>query len=335
MARIKKDIAIIGAGPVGLFAIFEAGMLGLSTVVIDTLDFPGGQCSALYPEKPIYDIPGFPSITGQGLIDNLMEQAKPFKPEFILSSQVTEFTQYADHLLLRTNSGKEIECKCLIIAAGCGAFGPNKPPLERLEEFEEKSVQYYVRAKSNFRNKHVVIAGGGDSAVDWAVELASIAKSVKIVHRRDKFRAAPGTVAQMKKLADIGKIEIMVPYQLKALHGENGVLEAIEIYDFEKNSKLLKADYLLPFYGLSMKLGPIANWGLNIEQNHIHVMEDTCETNTARVFAVGDVCHYPRKLKLILTGFAEVAKACYKSYEYIHPEKPLHFEYSTTKGVPK
>lgn len=332
---ISKDIAIIGAGPVGIFAIFEAGMLGLSSVVIDTLDFPGGQCAALYPEKPIYDIPGFQSITGQKLVENLLEQAKPFGAQFLLSNQIVEFEKHQDFIRLTTSKGIKIECKCAIIAAGCGAFGPNKPPLENINEFEDKSVHYYVRNKEQFRGKEVTIAGGGDSAIDWVIELASIASKVYLVHRRDRFRAAPGSMEKVHELCDKGKVEILTPFQLKQLHGSGGVLESIDVYSFEGEVKNIKCQYLLPFYGLSMKLGPIANWGLNLEQNHIHVFEENNETNISRVFAVGDICTYPGKLKLILTGFAEVAKACYKAYEYVNPEKPLHFEYSTTKGVPK
>lgn len=332
--KIKKDIAIIGAGPVGIFSVFEAGMLGLSSIVIDTLEFAGGQCSALYPEKPIYDIPGFPSITGQELIDNLMLQAKPFKADFLLSNQVVGFEKHQDFIILKTDKGHVVECRCLIIAAGCGAFGPNKPPIDNIDEFEGKSVEYYIRSKNKFKDKKVVIAGGGDSAIDWAIELSSIASEVNLIHRRNKFRAAPGSMEKVYALEKKGRIKLFTPFQLKALHGRDGVLEHIDLYDFDDNIKTIEVDYLLPFYGLSMKLGPIAEWGLNLEQNHIYVFEDTNETNISRVFAVGDICSYPKKLKLILTGFAEVAKACYRAYEYVYPEKPLHFEYSTTKGVP-
>lgn len=330
----NTDLVIIGAGPVGLFSIFEAGMLKMKTHVIDSLETIGGQCSALYPEKPIFDIPAHPSISGSELIEKLEEQAKPFDPVYHLNQRVDKITKNDDgSFSVVTSKETQINCKVIIIAAGCGAFGPNRPPLAGIEKFEEKSVFYAVRSKAEFAGKNVVIAGGGDSAVDWALGLSEIAKKVSVIHRRPKFRCAPENSDKLKQLAADGVIDLVVPFQLDSISGTNGQLEAIGVKDFDGNVKQIEADYLLPFFGLSMELGPIANWGLGLEKNHILVDPTTMQSSEKGIYAVGDIATYKNKLKLILTGFAEVASACHDAYKIVHPDELFHFEYSTSKGV--
>lgn len=330
----STDVAIIGAGPVGLFAVFELGMLKIKAHVIDTLPAVGGQCSALYPEKPIYDIPGFPSIEGQGLIDNLKAQADPFEPTYHLDQQVTKLVKHEGGWRVETNKGTVIACKAIIIAAGCGAFGPNRPPLAGLEQYEGTSVHYMVKSREEFRDQTLVIAGGGDSAIDWANSLGEIAKKIYMVHRRDKFRAAPESVDRMMKLADAGKIEMVIPYQLESLAGQNGKLTAVALKSMDGSIREVEADHLLAFFGLSMELGPIAQWGLNLNGNHIAVEVGTCATSEHGIFAIGDIATYPHKLKLILCGFAEAAQAAHAIREIVYPGQAYHFEYSTTSGVP-
>lgn len=329
----STDIVIVGAGPVGLFAVFEAGMMKMRCHVIDTLDFIGGQCSAMYPEKPIYDIPGYPEIAAQELVDNLEKQASPFKPEFHLGQSVESFVQKDDGLEITTSKGTVINAKAMIIAAGCGAFGPNRPPIENIQGYEGTSVFYMVQKKEAFRGKKVVIAGGGDSAVDWTLALHDVAEKVSVVHRRKKFRAAPESVDQLNRLADEGKIDFVVPYQLADLKGNNGQIEEVIVADLDGNSKAIEADILLPFFGLAMELGPIANWGLNLDEKHITVDPATMATNVERVYAIGDIVRYPGKLKLILNGFSEAAMAAHAIYPLVHPDQAYHFEYSTTQGV--
>lgn len=331
----ESDVAIIGAGPVGLFAVFECGMVGLKCHVIDSLEQIGGQCTALYPEKPIYDIPAYPEIAASDLIEQLEKQAAPFNPTYHLNQQIVSVSNNDASVILRTSKGMEIKAKALIIAGGAGAFGPNKPPLENLETYEGRSVFYMVRKKQDFSGKNIVIAGGGDSAVDWALSLAPIAKSVRLVHRRDKFRAAPESVSKLHAMADEGRIDLVTPYQLKSLEGDNGQLSAVHIADMEGNVRILEADVLLPFYGLAMELGPIAEWGLTLDHHHIQVDPTTCRTNKDNIYAVGDIAAYKNKMKFILTGFSEAAFAAHDIYKKIHPDEPLHFEYSTTKGIPK
>jgi thioredoxin reductase (NADPH) len=328
------DIVIIGAGPAGLFTIFEAGMLKMQCHVIDALDMTGGQCAALYPEKPIYDIPGYPSILALELVEKLAEQAAPFKPTYHLGQRVEKVQKTDAGFTVGTSKGTTIHCKAIIIAAGCGAFGPNRPPLEGIEAYEAKSVFYMVAKREDFRGKKVVIAGGGDSAVDWAISLSELTEKLYVVHRRDKFRCAPESASKLKALADAGKIEMVVPYQLAGLEGANGKLTGVVVATLEGEKRTLPADVLLPFFGLSMELGPIAEWGLNIDKNHITVNPATCATSTPGIFAIGDIVHYEGKLKLILNGFAEAAMACHAARKLLHPDEVLHFEYSTTKGVP-
>jgi thioredoxin reductase (NADPH) len=334
-SEIIRDVAIIGAGPVGLFAIFECGMVGLKCHVIDALPEIGGQCSALYPEKPIYDIPAYPEISAHDLICNLEKQADAFAPQYHLNQQVVSISHKSGYWHLKTSLGNELLAKAIIIAGGAGAFGPNKPPLENIEEYEGTSVFYMVRKKTEFEGKHVVIAGGGDSAVDWALSLAPIAKSVRLVHRRDKFRAAPESVLKLNSMVENSQIEMVTPYQLKSLEGNKGKLNAVHVADTKGNIRVLKTDVLLPFYGLSMELGPIADWGLGLDHHHISVHPTTCQTNKEMIYAVGDIAAYENKLKLILTGFSECAFAAHDIYKKINPETPLHFEYSTTKGRPE
>jgi len=335
MTDHSTDVAIIGAGPVGLFAVFECGMLKMHCHVFDALDMAGGQCAALYPEKPIYDIPGYPQIGATELIDRLAEQAAPFKPVFHLGHSVETIARAADGgFVLGTASGARVTARAVIIAAGVGAFGPNRPPLPDLPAFEGKSVFYLVRRREDFRGKRVVIAGGGDSAVDWVLSLAEVAERVMVVHRRAKFRAAPESAARLQRLADEGRIDLVIPYQLHGLEGADGQLSHVVVADLDGASKRLAADALLAFFGLAMNLGPIGQWGLALERNHVVVDPASAQSSVPGIFAIGDIATYPNKLKLILTGFAEAAMAAHAIYPLVHPGEALHFEYSTTKGVP-
>lgn len=333
---IETDVAIIGAGPVGLFAVFECGMLKLRCHVIDSLELPGGQCAALYPEKPIYDIPAYPSLSGRELIKRLQTQAAPFEPVYHLDQRVERLEALEDGgFLLETSRGTRLRATAVIIAAGVGAFGPNRPPLEGLEDFEGRSVFYLVRDPEEFRGRRVVIGGGGDSAVDWALVLAELAEKIYLVHRRAKFRAAPESVSRLEALAERGKVELVVPYQLDGLEGAAGELTGVRVRDLDGGTRLLEADRLLPFYGLSMNLGPIAEWGLDLDHSHIAVDPSTCETSIPGIFAVGDIAAYRNKLKLILCGFSEAAMAAHAIRPLVYPDEELHWEYSTTKGLPR
>ena len=337
----QTDVAIIGAGPVGLFAVFECGMLGLQCHLIDSLEALGGQCVALYPEKPIYDIPGAPVVMAGELVARLAEQAAPFKPVYNLGQQVVSLTPTETGWRLETSAGAGagagivIEARAVILAAGAGAFGPNRPPLAGIEDYEGRSVFYLVSRREDFRDRRVVIAGGGDSALDWVLSLAEVARKIYVVHRRPKFRGAPETVARMRELAEASeRVEIVVPYVLHALEGRDGMLEAVVVATLKGETRRLEADVLLPFFGLSMNLGPIADWGLALDQHCIVVDPASCATSRAGVFAIGDIASYPGKLKLILSGFSEAAMAAHAIYKLVHPERELHWEYSTTKGVP-
>ncbi len=347
----QTDVAIVGAGPVGLFAVFECGMLGLKCHVIDSLEALGGQCVALYPEKPIYDIPAAPKVMAGELVARLAEQAAPFEPVYHLDQQVVSLTPMGTPTeigwRLETSAGTRIEARAVIVAGGAGAFGPNRPPLDGIEDYEGRSVFYMVSRREDFRDRRVVIAGGGDSALDWVLSLAEVARKVYVVHRRSKFRGAPETVARMQELAGAGPgadggvdpgaesvVEIVVPYVLHALEGHDGRLEAVVVATLKGETRRLEADVLLPFFGLSMNLGPIADWGLALDRHQVVVDPASCATDRAGVFAIGDIASYPGKLKLILSGFSEAAMAAHAIYKLVHPEQELHWEYSTTKGVP-
>ena len=331
----ETDIVIVGAGPVGLFQVFEAGMLDMRCHVVDTLDAIGGQCTALYPEKPIYDIPALTVVEARDLIDRLERQAAPFSPVYHLDQQVVRLAGEAGAFTVATSAGTVIACKAVIIAAGCGAFGPNRPPIAGIEAFEETgSVAYLVTRKEDHRGKNVVIAGGGDSALDWVLALNGIAARIQVVHRRNRFRAAPETVRQFEALVESGDVERVVPWQLHGLEGSDGRLEKVIVTDLDGHTKSLEADLLLAFYGLRMELGPIAHWGLNLERNLISVDPATCVTSTPGIHAIGDIVTYPGKLKLILSGFSEAAMAAHDIHSLVWPDKPLRFEYSTTRGVP-
>lgn len=328
----NTEIIIIGGGPVGLFAIFQAGMLGMRCHIIDSQEMIGGQCSALYPEKPIYDIPGYPKIMAADLIEQLRLQALPFEPTYHLNQQVVELKEQGDGgFEVTTSKNIKITAKIIIIAGGCGSFGPNKPPLDGIERFEGKSIFYFVNNQKAFTDKNVVIAGGGDSAVDWAISLSAITKKIYLVHRREKFRAASESLRQLKVLAESGKIELVINYQLDSLIGTNNDLESVVVRDLDGNKRQIPADILLPFFGLAQELGPIANWGLNLQNHHVLVDPSYYETNISGIYAIGDIASYPGKLKLILTGFAEAASSLHHAYSRVFDGKALHFQYSTTK----
>ncbi len=332
--EIQTDVAIVGAGPVGLFAVFELGMLKLSCVLIDALADVGGQCAALYPEKPIYDIPAHPAIEAGELVARLEAQIEPFAAPRLLGRRVETLSGSVGAFVLTTDQGDVVRAKAVIVAAGAGAFGPNRPPLDGLAAYEASgAVQYYVKQREAFRGKRVVIAGGGDSAVDWALALKDIA-AVSVVHRRAKFRAAPESAARLDEAAAKGEIEMVIPYQLHGLQGSGGALTGVAVATLQGETKLLPADVLLPFFGLSMDLGPIAGWGLAQTAHHVTVDPATCQTSTPGVFAIGDVASYPGKLKLILQGFSEAAMAAHAAFAVVRPDQALHFEYSTSKGVP-
>ena len=334
MKKISTDVLIIGSGPVGLFSVFELGQLGIRSCIVDSLNEIGGQCSALYPEKPIYDIPAYPVIKAQKLVEKLSQQIQPFKPSIILNQRVEKIFEINNTYKILTSNETEILAKCIFIAAGSGAFGPNKPPINDIENYEEKSVFYSIKDKSLFKDKFVAIAGGGDSAVDWAIELSKIAKKIYFIHRRPKLRAAPKNVEKLYELSN-HNIELIIPYQLDSIRGKNGLIETLTVKDLDNNKKEINVDYFLPFFGLSNDLGPIKDWEIELEKNILKVDQSTCLTSRKRIYAIGDVCTYPGKLKLILTGFSEAATASHDCFKIIRPNEALHFEYSTTKGINK
>jgi len=330
--KVKEtDVVIIGAGPVGLFAVFELGLLDMKCDVIDILDKPGGQCAELYPDKPIYDIPGIPEISGGELTKSLLEQIKPFNPEFHLSTIVSELKQINNDLWeVVTDSDKIFHTKVIVIAAGGGSFQPKKPPIDGIDDYEGKSVFYSIKNIEKFFNKEIAIVGGGDSALDWALTLHKKSKNLTLIHRRKEFRAAPDTVNKVMKLIDDGSINFELG-QVKELVGSDGQLNKIICKDKEEE-KEIKCEAMLPFFGLTMKLGPVANWGLNLEQNLIKVNTETFETNQKGIFAIGDINYYPGKLKLILCGFHEGALMAQKAHQYIYPDKKVIFQYTTSSS---
>ena len=328
------DVLNIGAGPVALFAVFELGLLDIGCHLVDILDFPGGQCSELYPEKPIYDIPALPVVSGQELTDNLMKQIEPFKPSFHLGQMASELKWDKSNLLweLKTNENTVIKAKVIVIAAGGGSFVPKKPPLNDIEKYENLGgIQYAVRKIKNFENKRIVISGGGDSALDWAVNLAPIADKLVLVHRREDFRAAPDTVSKMYQLKDKGLIDLVIG-QIKQLRGENKLEELLVMPVGSTEGKVISCDVVLPFFGLTMKLGPIANFGINFENNLIPVDTERFETSEKSIFAIGDINSYPGKLKLILSGFHEAALMSQAAHDYIYPDKKIRFQYTTSSS---
>jgi thioredoxin reductase (NADPH) len=327
---IKTDVLIIGAGPVGLFAVFELGLLDIKAHLVDILDKVGGQCAELYPEKPIYDIPGIPLITGHGLTDALMQQIKPFHPTFHLNEMVTTLEKIGEPgFRLRTDAGKTFEVKCVVIAAGGGSFQPKRPPIQGIEPYEEKSVFYAVRKMDAFRDKRLLIVGGGDSALDWTLNLQPIAKRLTLVHRRDEFRGAPDSVNKMRALVAAGGMDLKIG-QVTALEGGDGQLAACSIKANDGALARVEVDAMLPFFGLTMKLGPVAEWGIKMDDELIPVETAAFETNIPGLFAVGDINTYPGKLKLILSGFHEVALMAQKAHRYVYPDKKLVFQYTTS-----
>ncbi|MDD3029329.1 MAG: NAD(P)/FAD-dependent oxidoreductase [Alphaproteobacteria bacterium] len=329
---IQTDAAIIGAGPAGLFSVFELGLNDIKCHIVDILDKPGGQCAELYPEKPIYDIPAVPVCTGSELTQRLMEQIKPFNPVFHFGQMVQSLTKLDDgRWRLVTDEGTILDARLVIIAAGGGSFMPKRPPIKGIEDFEGSSVFYAVRKKETFRDKTIVIAGGGDSALDWALNLQPIAKRVTLVHRRDEFRAAPGSVGKMRALVAEGKMDLKIG-NFSALAGEAGQVSQVTIVDADKNALDIPCDAILAFYGLTMKLGPVADFGIALKDNLIPVNTADFETSVPTIFAIGDINTYPGKMKLILSGFHEAALMAKKAFTYIHPDRRYRFQYTTSSS---
>ena len=328
---IKTDVLIIGAGPIGLFAVFELGLLDIKAHLVDILDKVGGQCAELYPEKPIYDIPGIPYTSAQGLVNALMQQIKPFNAQFHLSEMVEKVEKIGDPLFrVKTDQGKEFVAKVVVIAAGGGSFQPKRPPIPGVEAYEGTSVFYAVRKMDSFRGKRVLVVGGGDSALDWTLNLAPIAEHLTLLHRRSEFRAAPDSVNKMMALVGEGKIDFVLG-QVTALEGAQGQISKAVVKTNEGSIYEIACDVLLPFFGLTMKLGPVANWGLELKNNElIQVETASFETSTPGIFAIGDINWYPGKLKLILSGFHEAALMAQKAYHYVYPDKRLVFQYTTS-----
>ncbi len=328
-AVIECDVVIVGAGPVGLFAVFELGLLDLRAHLVDILDRPGGQCTELYPEKPIYDIPAYPSISAQGLVDRLMEQIAPFEPTFHLSQMVAEVERLEDgRFRVVTDAGTTFRTKTIVIAAGGGSFQPKRPPIAGIEAYEGKSVFYAVRRMEAFRGEDVVIVGGGDSALDWTLNLQPVARRLTLVHRRDAFRAAPDTVNKMRALVEAGAMDLVIG-QVARLEGEDGMLSGIALKTAD-GEVTVPASRMLPFFGLTMKVGPIANWGLNLEENLIPVDTEKFETSEPGIFAIGDINTYPGKLKLILSGFHEAALMAQAAKRIVSPDERIVFQYTTS-----
>lgn len=332
---IQTDIAIIGAGPVGLFAVFEAGLLKMRCHLIDFLGQPGGQLTEIYPKKPIYDIPGYPSVLAHELVDNLMEQIKPFHPEFTFGERVETLEKRGEaDFIVKTNLGTEIQAKAVVIAGGLGCFEPRKPAVEGLERFENgKGINYMIIDPEHYRNKRMVLAGGGDSALDWTIHLAEIAEKVTLVHRSEKFRGAPDSVNKVMALAEQGKIDLLLNSNLKEVYG-NGHLQSVAIENSKTQDALtIDTDFLIPLFGLSPKLGPIADWGLNVDKIAVEVNTDDYSTNIPGIYAIGDINTYPNKLKLILCGFHEAALMSHSAYQYMNPGVKYTMKYTTVNGI--
>ena len=325
---IKKDVLIIGAGPTGLFCAHQLGIIGLSCEIVDNLDKAGGQCIELYPDKPIYDIPAVPECTGEELTTNLLKQIKPFNIKFHLNERVEELKKVEDRWHVKTNSGQEFDVASIVIAGGVGSFEPRKFPLKECEKFEGSSIFYSIKDKTVFKDKIISIFGGGDSALDWAIELSNTSK-VNLIHRRDGFSGAESSVQKVKELNDQGKINLYTKYQIDSVSGDSNI-QSVKIKHDDGETKEFKTDYILGFFGLIMQLGPILDWGLNINKKAIEVNTENFETNIDGIFAIGDICTYPGKLKLILSGFHEGALAARGCFKYAKPDEKLRFEFTTT-----
>jgi thioredoxin reductase (NADPH) len=330
---IKTDTLIIGAGPVGLFCVHQLGIIGLKCEVVDNLDKIGGQCIELYPDKPIYDIPAVPECTGEELTNNLIKQIKVFKTNFHLNERVEELKKVEKKWLIKTNKGTEFEASSIIIAAGVGSFEPRKFPTKEIEKYEGKEILYSIKDKTIFKNKTVTIFGGGDSALDWAIELSNTSKVI-LVHRRDEFRGMQASIDKVNQLKEEGKIEIHTKCQLNSVTGKKKI-ESINIKHDDESVKEIKTDYVLGFFGLIMKLGPIVEWGLNLDKKTIPVNTENFETNKEGIFAIGDICSYPGKLKLILSGFHEGALAARGCFKYAKPDEKYRFEFTTSSKTVK
>ena len=330
---IKTDVVIVGAGPTGLFCAHQLGIIGLKCEIVDNLDKIGGQCIELYPDKPIYDIPAVPECTGEELTNSLLEQIKPFNFNFHLNDRVQELKKENDNWIVKTTNEKEFYAPNVVIAGGVGSFEPRKFPTKSAEKFDGTSVLYSIKDKSIFKDKSVAIFGGGDSALDWAIELSNTSK-VSLIHRRDEFRGAPASVQKIKELSENKIINLFTKYSIKDVMG-NGSLEEVEIKSEDGESKIIKADYVLGFFGLIMQLGPIAEWGLNLDKKTIPVNTENFETNKKGIFAIGDICSYPGKLKLILSGFHEGALAARGCFKYARPNEKYRFEFTTASNTIK
>ena len=330
---IKTDTLIIGAGPVGLFCVHQLGIIGLKCEVVDNLDKIGGQCIELYPDKPIYDIPAIPECTGEELTNNLIEQIKPFKTNFHLNERVEKLKKVEKKWFIKTNKGTEFEASSIIIAAGVGSFEPRKFSAKEIEKYEGKQILYSIKDKKIFKDKTVAIFGGGDSALDWAIELSNTSKVI-LIHRRDEFRGMQASIDKVNQLKDSGKIEVYTKYQLDSVTGSEKV-ESINIKHDDENLKNIKTDYVLGFFGLIMQLGPITEWGLNLDKKTVPVNTENFETNKEGIFAIGDICTYPGKLKLILSGFHEGALAARGCFKYAKPDEKYRFEFTTSSKTVK
>lgn len=332
MSTIKTDILIIGAGPVGLFTVFEAGLLKMKCHLMDVLPQTGGQLTEIYPKKPIYDIPGCPMILAGDLVKNLEEQIAPFKPTYTLGERVDSVEKQEDgSFKVTTQDGTICEAKVIAIAAGLGCFEPRKPPIDDLANYESKGVDYFVKNPTKYVDKEVVIAGGGDSALDWTIELAALGARITLVHRRSSFRGAPDSVDKVMELVKEGKVRLYTDASITEVYGE-GHLEAVTLNNAEGDNRL-KADFFLPLFGLTPKLGPIAEWGLGLDKNAIVVDPLDCSTNVEGIYAIGDINTYPGKLKLILCGFHEATMMCQSAFKHIYPDQKLSFKYTTVTGI--
>ena len=329
---IKTDIIIIGAGPTGLFTVFEAGLLGLKCHIIDSLVKPGGQCSEIYPNKPIYDIPAYPEIMAGDLIHKLLDQIKPFDPGYTMGESAVELKKSDGEFIITTDKNTKIKGKVVAIAGGLGNFEPRKPNLENIDKYEENGLVYKIINKDDFKDKNVIISGGGDSALDWTLELSKIAKKVTLIHRRNEFRGAVDSVKQIQKLKDKNIVDVITPAQLVAINGR----DKVESIDLKVNEEIvtIETDFIIPLYGLIPKMNIFKNWGLNIEKNAISVNNALdYSTNIKGIYAIGDINHYPGKLKLILSGFHEAAVMCHSAYNYINPDKKNILKYTTVSGI--